>query len=225
MSTQTNPNFKTRGRGGCSPIWVGGCLFVLIAAIAAVVGALYLTKSTINKMGEAMLSDTPIELPRTAMDESQRNELLTRFSEFETAVNAGTAKDPFILTGPELNLVATQFVDPQFTKYMVLDVKDSKLSAQMSIPADDIGPLTTFVKNAKGKYLNFKGTFTISLLNGRLVVFLDGAEVKGEPVSEAMLGDIRKKNLAENWQNNSGQSLLGKLKGISVQDDTLLLQP
>ena len=226
MSTQTNPNFRTKkGGGGCSPIWAGGCLVVLVAAIAVVVGVLYLAKSTLNRMGEAMLSDNPIELPQTTMDETQRSAFLTHFSEFETAVNNGTAKDPFSLTGSELNLIATRFVDTKISKYMYLDVKDSKLSAEMSLPADALGPLTTFVKNAKGKYLNFKGIFTVSLLNGRLVVFLDSAEVKGEPVSGTMLGEISKKNLAEDWKNNNNQGLLGKLKGISLQGDTMLLQP
>ena len=216
---------RAQGGGGCSPVWVGGCLVVVVIGLAILVGGIYFVKSNLNKMGEALLSDTPTTLPSSTLDETQRAALLTRFSEFEAAVNNGTAKEAFSLSGPELNLIAPQFMNVENTQYMYLDIADSRLSAQVCLPADKVEILTTLIKSAKGKYLNLQGTFTVSLLNGRLMVFLDTAEVKGEPVSEGMMSEIRKKNLAENWDNTQSQNLLAKLRGISIQGDTMLLQP
>ena len=226
MSMQTNPNFRTKGGGGCSPVWLGGCLIVLVTGLAILVGGIFFVKSSLNKMGSALLSDAPLELPPMPLDEAQRSAFLARFAEFETAVNNGTAKEAFALTGPELNLVLPQFTNNGDTaRYLFMNIADSRLSAQVCLPADKVDILTTLIKNAKGKYVNLKGTFTVSLLNGRLVVFLDTAEIKGEPVSDTFMTEIRKKNLAEDWKNAASQNLISKLKGISIQGDTMLLQP
>jgi hypothetical protein len=89
------------------------------------------------------------------------------------------------------------------------------------VPLQDVG-LNMFA----GRYLNGSATFNLSFKDGRLSVTPGTIQVKGEPLPEFYLREIRKQNLACALTNDPGAAqVLKGLEEIQVQDGKLVIAP
>jgi len=78
----------------------------------------------------------------------------------------------------------------------------------------------------KGRYLNGSATFNLSFQNGTLSVTPQGIQVKGEPLPEVYLREIRKQNLAVALTNNpEAAAVLRGLEEITLKDGKLVIAP
>ena len=118
-------------------------------------------------------------------------------------------------------LIAT---DPDFRELkgkLYVTLSGDQVEGQLSIPMESVR-LQLF----KGRYLNGKGTFSVSLRNGRIRLNTMSLKVKDRPVPEVYMEQIRKQNLAESINNDPrAAAALDRLKEIKVQDGKLVVVP
>jgi hypothetical protein len=99
-------------------------------------------------------------------------------------------------------------------------VEEDKISGQASIPLDNLGGMF------KGRYLNGAATFSVQLSAGRLMIFLDSLSVRGKPLPDQIMTNLRGTNLAENANNNPESSqMFQKIESIDVQGGKVCIVP
>lgn len=78
----------------------------------------------------------------------------------------------------------------------------------------------------EGRYLNALATFRLELAAGRLAIFIDSAEVAGQPLPEEIMSALRAKNLAEKAnQDPKAVAILDQLESVAVKDGNLTIVP
>jgi hypothetical protein len=97
----------------------------------------------------------------------------------------------------------------------------NEINGQLSIPLESVG-LPIF----RGRYLNGTGTFGLSLHNGQIALNTLSFVVKGKPVPEVYMREIRKRNLAQEMNSEPRiAAALDSLKEIKIQDGKLVVVP
>ncbi len=206
---------------------VVGCVAVLVVAvlIAVAVGIAY---SKFGKLVEQYTDGTPAELPSTEMAQADVDVLFARVDEYRSALEAGEASEPLELTQDDLNVLIQHDDSLAFFRgklYLTLD--DDRLGGEVSIPLDKL-PIPVPIPGASGRYFNGTASFDVMFRDGRLTVHLESASLKGEPLPEQFVKEIRAKNLAEDWQQNGGQELqeLRKyVETVEVSESLLIITP
>lgn len=101
-----------------------------------------------------------------------------------------------------------------------VNIKDDQIEGQVSIPLDEVGEF------AKGRYLNGSAVFDVGLAAGRLLVFVDSVEVKGKPLPDALMQQLRADNLAKNVNSEQDvSSFVDKLESITVENGEVRVVP
>ena len=78
----------------------------------------------------------------------------------------------------------------------------------------------------KSRYLNGSAIFNLSFRDGRLSVTPQTIQVRGEPLPEIYLREIRKQNLAFAFTNDpAAAALLKGLEEIQVKEGKLVIAP
>ncbi len=78
----------------------------------------------------------------------------------------------------------------------------------------------------KGRYLNGAASFKASLENGVLIVTAHSIEVKGKPLPEPFMSQLRNENLAKDaYRDPKNAESLRKIESIEVKDGKLTIKP
>jgi len=199
-----------------------GCLFYgcLIAAILALIiiivvaiGGYSLYRFT-TRIVEQYTDAAPMALPQPKLDEAQVKELKQRVENFKKEAENGQ-EATLTLTGDELTALLQS--DEHFKDRVAVKVEGDKLKGQVSLPFDFPG--------LGRRYFNGSATLKASLENGVLIVTVDQAEVKGQPVPENVMGHLRKQNLAQDaYKNEQNARALRRLKSLQIKDGTIIIE-
>lgn len=194
-----------------------GCLFsgIALLVVLAVVGiGLYMLYSTASKIVNEYTETSPVVLVQPDFSDEQRDSLKQRSEEFRTAIDTGRA-DTFSLTGDELTALLQE--DPNLKDRVVFSIDDNKLKGQVSLPFDFPG---------MGKrYLNGSATFKVFFHDGVLMVTVDEAEAKGQPVPEEFLQGLRGQNLArEATKNEKFRDMLRRVESLEIKDGKIVIK-
>jgi len=199
-----------------------GCLFygcliagilALIMIIAVAVGLFFLYRFT-TRMVEQYTDTAPMALPQPNLDAGQVQVLKQRVDDFKKAAEEG--RDATLtLTGDELTALLQSNED--FKDRFAVTVEDDKVKGQVSLPLDFPG--------LGRRYFNGSATFKASLEDGVLIVTVDQAEVKGQPVPESVMEHLRKENLARDaYKNEEDARVLRRLKSMEIKDGRITIQ-
>ena len=202
--------------------WIGiGCVAALALLIVGGFIAYALIKTTVVGLMNQYTATQPRALPQLVISEPQGRAICARVDAFQAALQAGQPADPLVLTADDINaLIKYHPTWKYMTGAVYVTIDKNKIQGEVSIP------LETITKKAKGRYLNGTGVFTIQLLDGRLLVFLDTLEVKGKPVPEEFMKAFRSENLAKNANTDEKKAaVIAKLKSITVQNDQIRIVP
>jgi hypothetical protein len=102
-----------------------------------------------------------------------------------------------------------------------VSLEGDHVKGEVSVPLREMG-LSMF----KGRYLNGSATFNLSFSDGTLAVKPQTILVKGTPVPEVYMQEIRKQNLAAGVTNNpAAMAVLHGLEGIQVKEGKLVVVP
>jgi hypothetical protein len=210
---------RSRQRGcffyGCV---IASVLIVLMIIALALVA--YLAIRTANRYLEEYTATAPRELPKVDLSEEQRKEAVDRLKAFRQAVNEGTATEPLVLTGDDLNALLEE--EPQLKGRVHLTVEGDEVKGQVSIP------LSVFLDTSftQGRYLNGEAKFKASLDNGVLIVTLDSLEVNGKSPPEQIMTDIRKQNLARDaYKDPKNAEMMRRFESLQIKDGKIILKP
>ena len=201
-----------------------GCLFygcltcvvlLLILAVLAVV-AIRFFKNQVN----AYTDSQPMKLPRVEMADAEFQQLDQRVKAFGGAMEKGTPAEPLILTERDINaLIARAANMKELADKVYVSVNGNEVKGQVSIPLSALGWL------GKGRYLNGEATFNVSLENGVLIVTAREVKVKGKPLPETFMSQLRKENLAkEASKDQKNAEAIRKLDSIQVQESQVLIK-
>jgi len=203
-----------------------GCFFygcitgvvLLVLVLAGLFIGLHYMKKLVNRYTDTK----PRELPTVQMSQAEMAQAKERFESFQQAVREQRATKPLTLTANDLNALIASGGDQQSLKgkvYVTLD--GDQLKGELSVPLQDVG-----LNMLSGRYLNGDVTFNLSFRNGALSVTPQTILVKGEPLPEIYLREIRKRNLAFAFTNDPGAAAVLKgLEEIQVKEGKLVIEP
>ena len=200
-------------RRGC---FFYGCITSLVLLVIVLVGilaALHYAKKLVN-----LYTDTqPVELPTVQMPPGDVDKLKQRFAAFQDAVRGRRVTEPLVLTADDINaLIASGPGQQDLKGKFYVNLEGDQCKAELSLP------LNMF----KGRYLNGSGTFNLAFRNGVLFVSPQTVTVKGKPLPENYMREIRKQNLAAKLASDpEAAAVLQGLEDIQVKDGKLLLLP
>ena len=196
-----------------------GCLtclvLLLIMAVLAVVVVRFI-KNQVNTYTDTQ----PMKLPRVEMTDADYQQLERRVKAFGDAMEKGTPIESLILTERDLNaLIARAANMKELADKVYVSVNGTEVRGQVSIPLSRLGWL------GKGRYLNGEATFNVSLENGVLIVTAREVKVKGKPLPETFMSQLRRENLAkEAYKNPKNAEAIRQLDTIQVQESQVLIK-
>ncbi|TWT49129.1 hypothetical protein Pla22_43210 [Rubripirellula amarantea] len=221
---------------GCAGIFLGGVFLILCGGF----GAYYF----FNQQLEKFTDTTPIDLPEVEYTDDQVAELEERIANFQEMVqplDANPSDDleqeaalpetaitelpdaaqpamprELVLTDDDLNALIAK--DERTRGHLYLTIEDGTISGEVSAPLEGILP------GGKGRYFNGSGTFDVRLDNGNLIVTLENAEVKGEPLPSQFITELRKTNLARDFNSDpQGSQFIEQFEKIDIEGDKIII--
>jgi hypothetical protein len=210
-----DPNAAPK-RHGC---FFYGCLTCLVLMLLAGV-LVFLGMRWVRNQIHAYTDSAPMPMPKVEMTDTELQSLEARLKAFGDALDQGKPVEPLVLTERELNAWITR--KPEMKKLadkVHVTLKGDQVAGQISLPLDGLGWF------GRGRYLNGEASFNVSLNNGILIVTAQEVKVKGKPLPEEFMKEVRKENLAKDAYNNPDQAaVLSKLESIEVQDGRVIIK-
>jgi len=209
---------ETPKRSGGLNCFVYGCLGLLVVAVIGILVAVYGAKYAFNRVLDAYTDTQPAELPAVELAEGKVGEVEERFEVFKQAFEAGE-QAALELTAEDINaLIASE---PELANKVRISIEGDEIKAQVSIPLDkllaDLG--------IKGRYLNGAASVQVAMKDGVLEAYIQSLEVKGKPLPEQFMAELRKENIAKDMnQDPEAAEKLERFDSLEVKDGKLILR-
>ncbi len=212
----TDPAAKPRR--GC---FFYGCITGLVL-LGLVLGALIVGLHYVKKLVNQYTDTGSTELPTVQMSQVEASNLKQRCETFQQAVREQRPVEPLTLTADDLNALIGNSRNREALKgKFYVSMAGDKLTSELSVPLREVG-LSMF----KGRYLNGNATFNLSFQNGVLSVTPQTITVKGKPLPEVFMQEIRKRNLATKPAGDpAAAALLKGLEDIQIKEGRLVVVP
>jgi hypothetical protein len=205
-------------RRGC---FFYGCITSLVLLVL-LLGALLLGLHYVKKLVNRFTDTQPMALPALQMSQPEIEKVKERFEAFRAAVRERRPTQPLVLTADEINALIASGPEQQAWKgKFYVRLEGNQLKSEVSLPLQDVG-----LRMLKGRYLNGSATFDLAFRNGVPFVLAQSILVKGQPLPELYMREIRKENLAAGLVNEPGAvAVLQGLQDIQVKDGKLVIEP
>lgn len=192
-----------------------GCLTVIILFLAgAAVSAFAVWKLTtyaLNTFADA----APMEASAQTLPSQSAEQARQKVTDFSAQLDQKNGEVTLALTQDELNaLLAQRDSASKINVRAVVEFHPNSATANISIPLDEALPRWI----AGGRYLNGAATLDISMRNGQMGIFIKSLKVKGKPLPEMLMQEMRRVNLAEEFQAEGEQNPLKSVKRIEIQE-------
>jgi hypothetical protein len=209
------PQQPQRPKHGC---FFYGCITVIVLLVLIAIAGFLAVRWGLNKLQQYVNEYTetvPVAFPKSPLTDEDRQKLYDRWKAFTDAVESGDKAETIELTADEINALIER--DPEMRGRFHVTIDGSKIGGAISIPLDALG--------FRGRFLNGSATATVSLVGGRLAVYLDQVTVKEKPVPEHFMTELRKQNIAKDFTNNPDNARkIEKLESIEVKDGKLIVK-
>jgi hypothetical protein len=205
-------------RRGC---FFYGCITGVVLLVM-VLGALLTGLHYVKKLVNSFTDTQPIELPTVQMSQAEIDKLKQRFETFQQEIREGRLTKPLTLTADDINALIASGAEWKTLKgKFYIRTEGDQLKGDVSVPLQEVG-LAMF----KGRYLNGRATFDLVFSNGALVVTPRNILVRGKPLPEVYMQEIRKQNLAVGLTNQpAAVAVLKGLQDIRVEAGNLVIVP
>lgn len=196
-----------------------GCLTCIVLALITLLLAFLAVRAVKNKV-YAYTDGQPMQLPKVEMSDAEYQSLSQRVKTFGEAMEQGKGAEPLILTERDINALLAKAANMQeLADKVYVSVNGNQVKGQVSIPLSFLGWL------GRGRYLNGEATFNVSLENGVLIVTAQEVKVKGKPLPESFMTQLRRENLAKDAYNDpKNAEAIRKLDSIEVQDSKAIIK-
>ena len=197
---------------GCLTAVVLGVLGTLIVGVGIYAAYRYAKKFVADYAEEAPRAIPVVEMPAERLDD-----IKVRVERFEKGLDDKTPDlAPLEIRQDELNgLIAA---NEDLRGKLAVELVDGTAKGEVSLPLADIG--------FPGKYLNGTATFQVRIVDGKLVATIDSLVVKGQPVPDAFLTQLRGRNLVSDMKGNPELlRRIARLQRIEIKDGSVALHP
>lgn len=215
MTDYTTPSPPPKRRGcmfyGC----LTSVVLVLLAGLLVFLGVRFVRKQ-INSYTDTQ----PLKMPKLEMTDAEFQILQQRVKSFADALEQGKALEPLTLNERDLNaLIALSANTKELADKVRVSLNGNEVKGMVSIPLSGLGWL------GKGRYLNGDATFKVSLENGVLIVTAQEVRVKGLPIPESVMSQLRRENLAkEAYKDPKNAEAIRKFESIQVEDSQVTVK-
>ena len=188
-------------------------VLVLTVLLAAFAGYRY-----VHGLVDQYADTKPVALPTVKLSDEEISKLHERVKTFTRAVGDGKATEPLVLTADEVNALIATNATSEVHQHVYVTLEGDQAIAQVSIPADSL--------MLRGCYFNGEAAFSVSLHNGELVVNLTSLSVKGKPLPDSFMAQIRHENFAAGWTNDPDLSAsIRKLEDVQITNSKVAIVP
>jgi hypothetical protein len=223
MTPESPPQYqytvpKSSGKG-CL-FWAGIVLGVIfLCVVLAGIGGYCFVRSLVNEYTDTK----PTEFKVTLLSDADTKALKQRLHEFDNALTNDLPIEPLVLTADEINSLIAKKNNDKIRVHFSLN--ENRLQAQMSIAGELFG-----FNLLRGRYLNGAGDFKVSMRDGKLFVGLRSLSVKGKPIPEKYMQDVRDQNFAESdmeeqTNNPELEDPFNRIKEIKIENGKLYVIP
>ncbi len=203
-----------KGRGCC----FYGCVLMVVVFLLILGAAGYMFWQA-KQYAYGHTSDQPRAFSKPALSDEQWAESKQKLEEFLATVEEGKNAIDIVLTADEINgLIWNDEKFSELKNKVMISLKDDMIRGEVSYPLDGI-PLMG------GRYFNGSTVLNVSCTEGELVITPESLEVRGQPVPDVAMDEIRKINFAEDAQNDPelGEAVK-RIKRIEVKDEKLYIE-
>jgi hypothetical protein len=203
-------------RRGC---FFYGCLTAVVLLLLAGLLVFFVIRFARNKFN-SLTDSQPLKMPKVEMTDTEFQILQQRVKAFGGALEQGKALEPLTLSERDLNaLIALSGNTKELADKVHVSLNGNQVKGMVSIPLSGLGWL------GKGRYLNGEATFKVSLENGVLIVTAEDIRVKGQPIPESVMSQLRHENLAKDaYKDPKNAEAIRKFESIQVEDSQVTVK-
>jgi hypothetical protein len=215
MTDSATPPPESKGRG----CFFYGCLTCLVLMVIVCAMAFFTVRFVRNRINDYTQS-APMKLPKVEMPDAEFKQLEGRVKSFGEALDQGKPTEPLILTEREVNALIVNAPNmKELADKVYVSLSGDQVKGQVSIPLTGLGWL------GKGRYLNGDATFNVSLENGVLIVTAREVRVRGTPLPDSVMSQVRQENLAKDaYKDPKHAEAIRKLESIQVEDGQVIIK-
>ncbi len=218
---------EPRGRGclfyGCVVAIVASVLLTLALALGA-----FLAYRTVVRYRDVYTATAPVELPKLALGEADRERAVARMTAFRDAVEAGEAVPPLVLRGDDLNALIQE--SPRLKDRVYLTLEGDKIKAKVSFPLAEIKDFSL----TRGRYLNGEAEVKAAVKDGSLSLEFVSMVADGKELPQAVRDVLSASDImlddgpGDDEMDEEGRrtrSFLRRIASIEVEDGSMLVTP
>lgn len=196
-----------------------GCLTSLVLLLIAGLLAFFAVRAARNWIA-GFTDAAPMKLPKVEMAEPEYEQLQARVKSFGDALEKGQPDEPLVLSERDINaLLARAMPAKELADKFYIALEGDQVKGQVSIPLPSLGWF------GRGRYLNGDASFNVSLQNGLLLVTAREVRVKGRPLPDPIMSQLRRENLAKDvYKDLKDAEAIGKFESIRVEDGQVIIR-
>lgn len=212
---------QKKPRSGCWKYGGIGCLIIIILAIVGGYFGYKGVKGLLSEMTEKYTSVESMDLPTVDASAEEVTAILNRMKSFTNALQGDDLPEALTLSSRDINVLINNHPKwKEMSGKAYVTIEGDQVNGEISIPLGEVGEMF------EGRFLNGSALFSIGMEAGRLLLFLDSAEVGGEKIPEEIMTVLKARNLAEKANKQPDlEEMLKKLESITVKDGSLILSP
>lgn len=215
-------NQKKSGRGCC----FYGCLGMLLITVLGGLGIFFGGRMMLNQFRDKYTDVAARDLPTVEYTQEDADALTDRITAFRDAMEKGEETGPLELDTRDLNiLIAEKLGAPtgggiDLSDAVYLEIVDDLIRAEISLPLD-------FLPLWKDRFINASGSVSAEISNGRLGVYVQELEVRGEAFPQAVMDNLSQENLAADAvsQNPELRDGLADIEELVIRDGKIIIIP
>ena len=201
-----------------------GCLFRALVGLAVlgvvlVVGGYLGYRYALQRILAGYTDTTPLDLGISPPSPSELGKLDSQLAAFLHALRNKRPIEPLVLTGDDLTALVSRESEFQRSGGRArFSITGGEIRGDLSIPLEKLG--------YPDRWFNGSAAFLATLENGVLIVTVQSAAIRGEPVPAWILERVRNQNLAkELYEDPTNAALISRLESIEVGEDRITVLP
>lgn len=188
---QNNWEQEEKKKRGC---WFYGCITALVLFVVLVGTVVFGLWKMADTMVKRYTETEPLVFSGESYSPEDAEHAAQKFQVFSETLQKQQGPATLELSEPEINswLVHNEGFN-QYDIQAEVTLDEDTAGGKISLPLQDILPFGF----GKGRYLNGAAKLDITTRDGKLFIFIQELEVKGEPLPEVIMSELRTVNLAE----------------------------
>jgi hypothetical protein len=218
---QQRPPAPPKPRSGCWKYGGIGCLIIIILAIIGGYFAYKGVKGVLGELAEKYTSVKPMDLPKIDASQDEVASTMERVGSFTNSLKGNTSPEPLTLTSRDINLLIQNHPEwKEMAGKLYVTIEGDQVKGQVSMPLGEMADMF------KGRFLNGSASFNVGMESGRLLMFINSAEVGGKAIPAEIMNALRAENLAKKSNEKPEvAAIINKLESITVKDGSMIITP